>query len=141
MGGVGIQGVLHRWAPEEVLVEADETKTETGTTGGLGYVDRQLDWVAVLGREHAEEVFRRLHEVVQRDVESARKHARAGGHRRFLGFGQVEICCSDIFGEERRGFEVECRPAEYRSPQLRVCRAFELESRGTQDWRPGGIWG
>ena len=57
---------------------ATETKTESGTIGGgAGYMNRQLDWVAVLGREHAEEVFRRLHEVVQRDVESARKHARA----------------------------------------------------------------
>ena len=108
---------------------ATETKTETGTTGGgAGHMNRQLNWVRVLGREHAEEVFRRLHDVVQRDVESARKHARAD-QGKLVGFDQIEFHCSDV---ERWYFGVNVMPAGHRSPQLCVRRGFELESRGTR---------
>ena len=116
---------------------ATETKTESGTTGGgAGHMNRQLDWVAVRGREHAEEVFRRLHEVVQRDVESARKHARAD-QGKFLGFDQIEFHCSDV---ERWYFGVNVMPAGPRSPQLCVRMGFELES-GHADSRPRGLRG
>ena len=49
------------------------------------FTDRQLDWVKVLGRAHAEELFRCLFEVVKRDVESAKKHARG-----------IEPSCGDL---------------------------------------------
>ena len=91
-------------------------------------LDRQLDWVAVRGREHAEEVFRHLHEVVKRDVDSARKHARADGGK-LLGFGQIEFRCSDLDGWY---FGVDVMAAGHRSPQLSVQRHFGLESRDTR---------
>ena len=67
----------------------------TVEVAGRGFMDRQLDWVTVLGREHAEEVFRRLHEVVKRDVESAKKHARADGGE-LVGCARIEFHCSDV---------------------------------------------
>ena len=95
----------------------------------LAGMNRQLDWVAVLGREHAEEVFRRLHDVVQRDVESARKHARADVGKR-LGFGPSEFRCFDVEG--RCYFSVEVSPKGLRDPALCDRRYFELEARSAR---------
>lgn len=104
-------------------MDATETRSKTETTGGGA--GRQLDWVTVLGREHAEELFRRLHEVVQRDVASARKHARADPGK-VLGFGQIEFHCSDV---ERWYFGVSVMPAGI--------GVLSCVSGGTSSWRPG----
>ena len=92
-------------------------------------MSRQLDWVKVLGRQHAEEVFRRLHEVVRRDVESAREHARADVGKRF-GFDPIEFRCFDV--EDRCYFSVEVSPKGVRDPRLCDRRYFELEARSAR---------
>lgn len=108
-------------------MEANGSKAAV-EVAGRGFVDRQLDWVAVLGREHAEEVFRRLHEVVKRDVESAKKHARAD-RGELVGFGRIEFHCSDA----RNGyFEVDAQPAGSGSAWPRIRRRFWLKPEGTR---------
>lgn len=92
---------------------------ENQARGPRTFLDLQLDWVAVLGREHASELFRRLHEIVQRDVESAKKHAAARSGLDWVRFTYE----SD--GEQCLSVTADWGPAS-RDPQ-QTGRYFELE--------------